>query len=407
MEQYIQHSRFKHLLYAILGYNLCVVFAFTDILSPNICHVMEFVFVLYIYMYINVKSLYQKDCYASFLLLALIVWYLFIICNNIGDSLSQIGLTIVDNQGISCMILLLIVKQYALPSHLNDILKYSLICTFLYGLLLLFKANSIQALFFQGEMVHAHTIFESLHTYLGGGLIFLLLFQNLLSKRKRQMVNILAVITIVVAALLGRRGILLLYLVTYTVYAFIHIKYFESKKARFIVLVLVFFYILSYLVMAYGEQYFGFLYDRFLDDTRTETQNELLADLGNSNDLIIGRGLSGSYKSFFLDLSNRTGIETGYLNMVLKGGWIYVVIFFLFVIPGLLKGLFCSNNFVVRMLALYGLVWIFYFNTSSSNMSLSIRYFIFLYCVYICYVPKYRLLNNSQMTKLVKLKLIK
>ena len=294
MEQYIQHSRFKHLLYAILGYNLCVVFAFTDILSPNICHVMEFVFVLYIYMYINVKSLYQKDCYASFLLLALIVWYLFIICNNIGDSLSQIGLTIVDNQGISCMILLLIVKQYALPSHLNDILKYSLICTFLYGLLLLFKANSIQALFFQGEMVHAHTIFESLHTYLGGGLIFLLLFQNLLSKRKRQMVNILAVITIVVAALLGRRGILLLYLVTYTVYAFIHIKYFESKKARFIVLVLVFFYILSYLVMAYGEQYFGFLYDRFLDDTRTETQNELLADLGNSNDLIIGRGLSGS-----------------------------------------------------------------------------------------------------------------
>lgn len=159
--------------------------------------------------------------------------------------------------------------------------------------------------------------------------------------------------------------------------------------------------------MAYGEQYFGFLYDRFLDDTRTETQNELLADLGNSNDLIIGRGLSGSYKSFFLDLSNRTGIETGYLNMVLKGGWIYVVIFFLFVIPGLLKGLFCSNNFVVRMLALYGFVWIFYFNTSSSNMSLSIRYFIFLYCVYICYVPKYRLLNNSQMTKLVKLKLIK
>jgi len=113
---------------------------------------------------------------------------------------------------------------------------------------------------------------------------------------------------------------------------------------------------------------------------------------------MFGRGILGTYNSIIESAipEDRAGIETGYLDMVMRGGLVYVVLYALFVITPLVCGFFSSQSKTVKYMAIYSLVFIFYFNTASSNMSLSIRYFLFLYCIFICYQRQYRLLSNSK-----------
>jgi hypothetical protein len=91
------------------------------------------------------------------------------------------------------------------------------------------------------------------------------------------------------------------------------------------------------------------------EDTRTFLYTEVFADM-NTKDLIFGRGFQGTYFSpYFLyiqtanhdftgDSYYRFSVEVGFLQFLLKGGFIY---FFLFVTPMLVaiyKGLFTRHN---------------------------------------------------------------
>lgn len=397
MKEIYVTKKIRHFLYALLVYNLMVVSIFADLFDPKFCHIVEIPFVIFMFYCMNIKKMVVQNKYAQVFLIILAAWFLIIIANNYNGLLANLGLTIIDNQGLSCMAMLFVVSQFASPRYLRYILRYSYVCIVLYVFLLIYKIPTIQSLFFQNEMVHADTIFEGLHTYLGGGLLFLVLFQKYLPQRERYVVNIVVVVTLLVAALLGRRGVLLIYLIVYSFYAYLYIKKYSKKKFWSILFISIILYVGYAGIYSYGEQYFAVLYDRFLEDTRSETENELLYDLKKSGDLVIGRGLSGTYKSLFLDESNRTGIETGYLNMVLKGGWIYVIVYFAFILPAIYLGFFKSQNLVVKIMAIYAFVWFFYFNTASSNMSTSIRYFLFLYCIFICYNRKYREMDDKSM----------
>lgn len=397
----IPNKTLRKFLFVLLIYNFFIVCTFTDSIDVSFCHIIEFGSVMYIFLQKKKIGWSKYDKIIIPLLLVLIIWYVFIIFNNIGSAFTNIGLTFIDNQGIASLLLLIITPHFSHPKNLKYILDFAFVCSIIYILFLFYKVPYIISLFQEAQFVHADTIFESIHTYIGGGLIFLVLFQNFFNKKVKIVINVIALITIVFSALLARRGILLIYSFVYISFFIVYTSFFSKKKIIPLILSIFIICGLTFFISLYGEEYLGYLYERMLVDTRSETENELLQDLANTNDLLLGRGISGTYYSQSIEQEYRAGIETGYLNLVLKGGWVYVALFVLFVTPAIVKGLFSSKNHVVKMMAIYSIIWFFYFNTASANMSLSIRYFFFLYCIFICYTPYYRNMTDSQILQIL------
>ena len=78
-------------------------------------------------------------------------------------------------------------------------------------------------------------------------------------------------------------------------------------------------------------------------------------------DWIAGRGITGQY--FCPDIEEeqfndyRSVIETGYLNIILKGGFVSLILLLLITIPAIIKGIFYSNNILSKAAG----IWIFQF----------------------------------------------
>ena len=105
-------------------------------------------------------------------------------------------------------------------------------------------------------------------------------------------------------------------------------------------------------------------------NTRTFLFVELFADMSYS-ELIVGRGSLGRYYSPYFaewnkhhtggDSEMRSVSEVGYLEMILKGGFMIMGLYLLFLIPASFLGIFASKNIITRMsgylILAYLLLW--------------------------------------------------
>lgn len=105
-------------------------------------------------------------------------------------------------------------------------------------------------------------------------------------------------------------------------------------------------------------------------DTRTFLVVELFKDMSKS-ELLIGRGALGTYYSPYFaytqkhglggDSSTRIVSEVGYLQMVLKGGYIMTLLYIMILLPAMYLGIFKSKNSIARMcgylILIYLVVW--------------------------------------------------
>jgi len=110
--------------------------------------------------------------------------------------------------------------------------------------------------------------------------------------------------------------------------------------------------------------------DQLTTDTRTFIFYELFDDL-TSDEIIIGRGALGKYYSPYFESWNkfneggdsqiRSVAEVGYLQMILKGGVIMVILIILILVPSAYLGIVKSNNIIAKMsgyyILLYLLLW--------------------------------------------------
>ena len=100
------------------------------------------------------------------------------------------------------------------------------------------------------------------------------------------------------------------------------------------------------------------------DDTRGFLWDELFGDM-KAHELIFGRGFLGTYFSeyFLLEIVRyhrygdhflRFGVEVGFLHLILKGGYIYVILYTFPIIYASLKGIFFTyKNTMVFYLSIY------------------------------------------------------
>ncbi|WP_323787430.1 hypothetical protein [Psychroserpens sp.] len=148
------------------------------------------------------------------------------------------------------------------------------------------------------------------------------------------------------------------------------IKHVKIKKS-ILKYIMLGFTILLVLVFTYGYENISLLINRIIEfkDSRTFLFTELLADL-NTTEKIFGKGSLGTYYSpffskvlryfehigeywFALDNPTRITVEVGYLQMILKGGFLLLILNFSLMLTSVYLAIFKSNNNFVKRLGLF------------------------------------------------------
>lgn len=145
---------------------------------------------------------------------------------------------------------------------------------------------------------------------------------------------------------------------------------------------------------------FNFLIERGEEDTRTGVEVWMYADM-SPTDWVIGKGIKGQYYCPVVENVNdaegagyRDNIETGYLQIILKGGIISLALLLLMFVPAVYKGLFKSKNVLSKAAALWIFLWIIYLYPSG-GIVFTMNYVLVWIAVGICYSEKIRNLPDS------------
>jgi hypothetical protein len=137
---------------------------------------------------------------------------------------------------------------------------------------------------------------------------------------------------------------------------------------------------------------FGFLMERADEDTRSGVEEMMKADLSNT-DWLIGKGMNGEYFCPDIDMNNLTGyrsvIETGYLQIILKGGLVSLVLFLLMLVPAIFLGFARSKNMLCKAASMWLTLELIYMYPSVIN-AFDMRYLLVWMCIGICYSKKIR-----------------
>jgi len=180
------------------------------------------------------------------------------------------------------------------------------------------------------------------------GFILLTLFYH---SKKRQILAVgIILLSLFFLVVRARRGSIFMYC---EIIVFSYIMYITRTKKKVLIIFLTAFIALigtiyiSGVYKPFQNRIYGFLLSRGEEDSRTGVELYFYDDM-ETKDWIIGRGSDGEY--FCPDIEKnqltdyRDTIETGYLQTILKGGLISLILFLLIAIPAIIKGIFFSKN---------------------------------------------------------------
>lgn len=203
-------------------------------------------------------------------------------------------------------------------------------------------------------------------------------------KVRLQIIIIGAIVLSFISSMLGgRRSSSMLMLIPVIL---ILASYLKKKKNVIIFLILGLFACLSGLdFLGSISDNFASMSDRILEDTRSDTEIDFYKDFGTF-DWIVGRGMDGTYKSLSVSLSDklyRNLIETGYLNLILHGGVLFLIPYVYFLLLAIRRG-FKSKNPYQKSFALYvavHLVFLYPGGTPSLDLRYTILFILISFCI--------------------------
>jgi hypothetical protein len=137
------------------------------------------------------------------------------------------------------------------------------------------------------------------------------------------------------------------------------------------------------------------IYDRLYEDTRTDLYDAFF--LQSDEFFFFGKGMNGTYYYpmeetemedgvVFSDVVYRNVIENGYLQLLLTGGVINIVLFVALLLPGAFIGFFKSNNQFSKSCGIIVFLWLidmFIYGMPE----LSVHYLLVWISVGVCYTP--------------------
>lgn len=221
---------------------------------------------------------------------------------------------------------------------------------------------------------------------------FLLGLGCFFNKRQRMLNILLWAVFFLLMMLNARRNVafsLLLY--AFIAYVFSITTNMKKNMAKSILTILasVFIGLLLMLKMdTLSSGLFKNMSNRVSEDTRSGVEELFFADFTNAptTDWIFGRGMDGGYYQIMRDEEtgeindNRTVIETGYLNMILKGGLVYVVVIILIMLLAIGRG-YGKRNRICSFLAAILLTYFIDLYTTNPVCIFSVRSILFWFCI--------------------------
>jgi len=136
-------------------------------------------------------------------------------------------------------------------------------------------------------------------------------------------------------------------------------------------------------------------------DSRTSIYLDAIDNLNENNAWIWGTGVTNIYKTRIsegfegYDKGRMGASESGFLNLISFGGFIYVIIFFLIILKSSYLAIYRSNNKISKLLGIFvSFAWFFIF--IEIPIGFKMVWYIFFISIGICLNPNFRGLNDAK-----------
>lgn len=149
----------------------------------------------------------------------------------------------------------------------------------------------------------------------------------------------------------------------------------------------------------------GGMFDTFFNkmeggmSSRKQVIDDFYNDFNRTpNDWIYGRGLFGEFDGGVLNTNENTGlrdaIENGYLQLILNGGWIWLGLLILVSIFSVYKGLFKSQNILVKGCAC--IILLYYLDMIGFGVPVaSLKYIMVFLSISVCSSKRWRAYSDD------------
>ena len=185
---------------------------------------------------------------------------------------------------------------------------------------------------------------------------------------------------------------------------------FVRKRKKLIIISFVSFCFMVFLFVVINISKFTYLIER--SKTGLESREDFLEEFfedfnAHPMDWVTGRGVLGDFKSVIYekgaDDENRSAIENGYLDHIMRGGYIYILLLIIIAVPAIFKGFFQSNNLLCKGFA--ALILIYFIDMIGFGVPyLSMKYVLIWLGISVCYSKQMRSYSDEYLKNKVGIK---
>ena len=255
-------------------------------------------------------------------------------------------------------------------------------------------------LIFANEILFTNPSFsEQMVWTFGTGAGFLLLTWYYHNNKIRFIAFLAVILCFAISTIIARRNIMITF-GNFIVFAVIIVllSYKQSIRSKLFILTgIILISGFSYFIFInYQDNVFKKITGHISENTREIVFNAFFKDL-TTKDLIIGKGFLGKYYCPGAEkgVDNRFLIESGYLQTILKGGIVSLVLFLLIAVPAIYLGLIKSKNILSKASGCIVVLWLI--DMFPWGMpAINIRYILVWTCIGICYSKVIRNLTEGE-----------
>lgn len=360
-------SAFKIFWVGFLIYTISFTLTYIPVINDHVANIFKSIgILLFIPAAINQIQWKFESKYLMFVFSLYCLCVFTVILRGFNFDLTYIKIMLTDPfEGIFSYICPLILLFPLKPGYLKNIFKIIVILSISYIVIAFIVIN----LFFEsGVNLTSQSVFEYTTKTLSLPIGFILLTYPYQSKNRTLLAFFTILLIFFFSAIRARRGLMFvsinMLVFSYFIYFYLHkMKFFLFTLSLLLISTIYFFGTKIYSENQSGI--FSYISDRLnegIDETRSGVEDDLFQDM-EFKDWVIGKGINGSYYSPGLDGEDfrdyRTGIETDYLAIILKGGLINLGLLLLIAIPAIFKGLFYSRNILSKAAGIWILLYLF------------------------------------------------
>ena len=321
-----------------------------QLLSPfilsTIVHLFELLCLVlilwYCYIIIRKRAEFRYRGWALILLILLAINNISIILRgNYAGGLKELMLYKFANDGVPAYILPIIILLLPNRKYFRSILR-----VLFYSMLLILPIWLINAF----DLVQDEFYAEAIGAYLPFYGIILLQFRRRFSVRQQIVMVVIYLVYLLLMILNARRNVVLSLTLYFVLAGFVSCyPLLRSSMRTRILMIGGLFATMAVVFFSWGtlsSTVFDRILDRGFEDSRSGVEARLILDMSSSpaSEWVFGRGMDGTYFQITQDQqtyevsSDREHVETGYLNMLLKGGLVYIALVLLFLFTAFFRG---------------------------------------------------------------------